>query len=346
VGDVRPADGRTAEPPILLDVTLRDGGYVNGHSWTTGEAISVVRTMEAAQIPFVEVGYLREPSGESLNPSMRCEPPYLLALAAEVERTRLVVMVRPAETPKKLIAGLRGQGVGMVRVLAAALDVGSAASYVEAAQAEGLSAAVNLTHASRFGPDEIAAAAAQAARAGAEFVYLADSNGSLFPEEVTARVAAAAEEVRAAGAPDGSVAIGFHAHDNLGLAFANTCAALRAGVGAVDASLGGIGKGGGNLRLELIAGHLAFHGAAGYLLDPLVSDRTTSAAKLKMLADGPSNALVTGLLDVSLDQYRQFQEQAARHGYDQLLRYGLEMHDPVNESFGNSITPRARTRKE
>lgn len=312
--------------PILLDVTLRDGGYVNGHSWTAWEAACVVRTMAAAHIPLVEVGYLREPSGLSRNPSTRCEPAYLEALAAEAGDTRLAVMIRPGEAPKELIRGLGGRGVGLVRVLAAALDVASAAPYLEAARAQGLPAAVNLTHASRFGPERIAAAVAEAARAGAAIAYLADSNGSMFPEEVAQRVAAAAEA--AAGAGDGPFTVGFHAHDNLGLAFANTCAALQAGAGAVDASLGGIGKGGGNLRLELIAGHLALRHGAGYRLDPLVRERTVAAAKLRMLADGGSNSLVTGLLDLNHDQSAEFLEQAARRGYDQVLRYGLEAATP------------------
>ncbi|MDI5964529.1 hypothetical protein [Streptantibioticus silvisoli] len=315
--------------PILLDVTLRDGGYVNGHSWTADEAVSIVRAMEAARVPYAEVGYLRTATGEALNPSERCEPDYLEVLAAEVRRTRLVVMVRPGEVAPQDLKGVSSTGVGMARVLASRLDVDTAAPYIEAARAEGLTAAVNLTHASRFSPAELGAAVRRAAGAGAQIVYLADSNGSLYPRDTTSRIRAAVE---AAGAgPDGPV-IGFHPHDNLGLAFANTFAALDADAGAVDASLGGIGKGGGNLRLELIAAHLTVHAGADFSVDPLLRNRSTITAQLRMLSDAGGRSLVSGLLDVSLDQSLLFQRQAARHGYDVLLRGGIDFRTPAPAS--------------
>ncbi|MBS2965147.1 hypothetical protein KGA66_19000 [Actinocrinis puniceicyclus] len=314
-------------PTTLLDVTLRDGGYVNGHAWTVQEASDVVGTMEAAGIPFVEVGYLRTASGESLNPSKRCEPAYLEALATGIDRTRLVVMARPSDGGPQLIRGLARRGVGMLRVLAASLNVESAASHIAAGREEGLCVAVNLTHVSRFSPEQIAAAAGHAARAGAQIVYLADSNGSLYPEDVAARISAAVQAVPASPATrsqDEPVRIGFHAHDNLGLAFANARAALEAGASYLDGSLLGIGKGGGNLPIELIAGYLAVTVGSDVRLDPLMTDRVAAGARLRMLVDGGSSSLITGLLDLSLDQYGLFKEQTAHHGYDWLLRYGLQ----------------------
>ncbi|WP_255948826.1 hypothetical protein [Streptomyces odontomachi] len=322
--------------PLLLDVTIRDGGYVNGHDWTVAQARSVVRTMEAARVPFVEVGYLRQATGGALTPAARCEPDYLHALAAETRDTRLVVMVRPGETEPEALKGLADSGVGMVRILAARLDVPAAVPFVEAAVAEGLIPAVNLTHASRFPAERLADAVAEAARAGARIVYLADSNGSLYPEQTASRIraavqAAATEATDRAGGADGTggAVIGFHPHDNLGMAFANTAAALDAGAAAIDASIGGIGKGGGNLRLELIAAHLVRHAGADYSIDPLVQDPTTTPVRLKMIMEAGAKALMTGILDVSLEQLRGFQEEAARRGYDALLRAGAYTPAPA-----------------
>ncbi|MEU1629374.1 hypothetical protein ABZ746_29475 [Streptomyces sp. NPDC020096] len=315
-----------ARVPILLDVSIRDGGYVIGHSWTVDEAVSIVRAVAAAGVPFVEVGYLRTATGNPASPATRCEPDYLGALAAEARHTRLVVMVRPGEVSPESIKGLARQGVGMVRVLAARLDVAKAAPYLAAARAEGLVTAVNLTHASRFGPAGLGRAVREAAEAGADIVYLADSNGSLYPEDVAARVSAA---VSAAESTDGRPLIGFHPHDNLGLAFANTCAALDSGARAVDASIGGIGKGGGNLRLELIAAHLTVHTAADFSVDPLLRDHSAHAAKSRMIADTSAGTVMAGLLDISLDQSRRFQEAVDRHGYDALLRGGVDFRSPA-----------------
>jgi 4-hydroxy 2-oxovalerate aldolase len=301
--------------PLLLDVTIRDGGYVNGHEWTVPQARSVVRTVAAAGIPFTEVGYLREAAGGPLTPSARCEPDYLEALAQVAGGTGLTVMIRPGEVSPRAVKSLAGVGVRMVRVLAARLGVDAALPFVAAAAEEGLLPAVNLTHASTHSTARLAAAVERAARAGARIVYLADSNGSLYPHET-------AERVRAAVEAAADVAVGFHPHDNLGLAFANTLAALRAGARAVDASIGGIGKGAGNLRLELIAAHLVRHGGADLRLDPLMDDQVTAPVRLKMMLDAGAGAMMTGMLDVSLEQSRGFREQAVERGYDALLRTG------------------------
>ena len=301
--------------PFLLDVTIRDGGYVNGHEWTVGQAQSVVRTVAAAGVPFIEVGYLRQAVGGPLTPSARCEPDYLEALAPVAGSTGLAVMVRPGEVLPEAVKGLAGAGVRMVRVLAARLDVAAAVPFVEAAAEEGLLPVVNLTHASTHSAARLAEAVARAVRAGARIVYLADSNGSLYPHGTAERVRAAVEAAEGA-------AVGFHPHDNLGLAFANTTAALEAGARAVDASIGGIGKGGGNLRLELIAAHLVRHAGADLRLDPLMHEQVTAPVRIKMLLDAGAGAMMTGMLDVSLEQSRGFREQAAERGYDALLRAG------------------------
>ncbi len=265
----------------------------------------------------MEVGYLRTPTGNALCPAARCEPDYLRTLAAEVHRTRLAVMVRPGEVDPAALAPLGDLGVGLVRVLAPGLDLVPALPYLAAARDAGLLTAVNLTHTSRADPARLALAVSRAAQAGAGLVYLADSNGSLYPEDVTRRVSAA---VHAATEQGPGPVIGFHAHDNLGLAFANSCAALDAGATALDASIGGIGKGGGNLRLELIAAHLTLHLGADFSLDPLVKDQSTVSTRIRMLAEFSAENVLSGLLDVSLDQSRLLREQTARHGYDALLR--------------------------
>ncbi|KXK62332.1 hypothetical protein AWW66_08870 [Micromonospora rosaria] len=294
----------------MLDVTLRDGGYVNGHSWTTREAEAIVRAVGAAGVPYVEVGYLRE-AHQPHRPSASCPPGYLDALAAVADRPQLTVMVRPGEVPVSRIAELPGCGVSMVRVLVPGGAVATAAPYVEAARATGLAVATNLTRVSERKQDEIAAVIAACVEAGAHLVYLADSNGSLDPETVAAQVGAAT-----AACP---VPVGFHPHDNLGLAFINTKAAMAAGATAVDASIAGIGKGGGNLRLEVVVAHLIVRHGADLRLDPIAADQTTLATQLRMLADGTTKAVLTGLLDLNLDGAAEFDDLVAENGYDAAL---------------------------
>lgn len=293
--------------PTLLDVTLRDGGYVNGHSWTLREAEAVVRAVGACGVPYLEVGYLRD-AHDPRRPTASCPPAHLDALAAVDGRPALAVMVRPGEVPVARIAQLPDHGVSMVRVLVGGASADQARPYVAKARETGLAVATNLTRVSERDEAGIAAAVRACAAEGAEVVYLADSNGSLDPDGVAARVTAARD---AAGLP-----VGFHPHDNLGLAFINAKAALAAGATALDASIAGIGKGGGNLRLEVVVAHLIVRHGADLRLDPIADGATTLAARLRMLADGSTRAVLTGLLNLNLDSATEFDDLVAANGYD------------------------------
>src|SRR5439155_939888 len=87
-------------------------------------------------------------------------------------------------------------------------------------------------------------------------VYSVDCAGALVPEGVRARVEAVAARVGA---------VGFHAHDNLGLAIGNTVAAIEAGASQVDGCLRGLGAGAGNAATELLAAVLDRMGIASGL---------------------------------------------------------------------------------
>jgi 4-hydroxy 2-oxovalerate aldolase len=82
-----------------------------------------------------------------------------------------------------------------------------------------------------------------------DYLYLVDSFGAFFSEQVTSYLKLYREH-----APDKEV--GFHAHNNQQLAFANTQQAIIDGVNLLDATVNGIGRGAGNCNLELLVSFL------------------------------------------------------------------------------------------
>jgi 4-hydroxy 2-oxovalerate aldolase len=80
---------------------------------------------------------------------------------------------------------------------------------------------------------------------GADCVYIVDSAGAMLPHDAAARVRALKGAL--------SIQVGFHAHNNLGLAIGNTLAALEAGADQIDGCLRGLGAGAGNAATELLA---------------------------------------------------------------------------------------------
>jgi 4-hydroxy 2-oxovalerate aldolase len=79
----------------------------------------------------------------------------------------------------------------------------------------------------------------------ADYFYLVDSYGGVFPKDVREIVGLVKDLT-------GSVSLGFHGHNNLELALINTLTAIEAGCEIVDATITGMGRGAGNLKTELL----------------------------------------------------------------------------------------------
>jgi 4-hydroxy 2-oxovalerate aldolase len=285
----------TADRITVLDVTLRDGGYVNGHSWSRRDAATVVEACAAAHVSYCEVGYFRPHREGPVDrwPAASCPPDYLRELSVLSGGMTLGVMAHARDVELADFARLAALGVGLVRLPAQAALLPKLAGHVEAAKAAGLLVSVNLIRVSEVATRDVSAAAASAARFGADVFYLADSNGSLFPDEVAERIRAAADGT--------DIALGFHAHDGLSLAFINSLAATEAGCSYLDASLGGLGKGGGNLALELVVGYLRKRGETGLSMAPLVPAAATVIEPWRGGVTARSESIATGLLDLNLD---------------------------------------------
>ncbi len=284
--------------PVLVDVTLRDGGYVNNHSWSRSQSLAIVASCARGGIPFSEVGYFRPRQhadrGESF-PAACCPPDYLEALHAASPAVTLTVMAHLRDVRTADYKLLADCGAGMVRLPAQASQLADIAAHVAAAHEAGLRVGVNLIRVTELPESEISRAAAIAAAAGADVFYIADSNGSMLPGDAARLTALACEA--AAG-----TAVGFHGHDGLSLAFANTLAARQAGASYLDASLAGMGKGGGNLALELITGYLRAREGAPLAMAPLA--HTAASVLAPWRGDGVGarcEAMASGLLDLNLD---------------------------------------------
>jgi 4-hydroxy 2-oxovalerate aldolase len=288
----------------LVDVTLREAGLANGYSFTLAQATAIARALDRAGIANIELGY-RRPRLSDIS-GAACPPAYISSLRAVCKRAELGVMIHHAEVTIDEYARLRDQGLGLVRFALAASEFDALAVHARAACAAGLHFTVNLTRVSEV-PPEVAIDVARAAEdAGARCFYVADSNGSLYPH----RVATLASRLRAAV----GIALGFHAHDNLRLAFANALVALSNGFTWIDASLGGAGKGGGNLILELIAAHLGIY--AGHdRPDVLALARAHHEfVEPAMPASRQSCHALFGLLDYNMDKICKLSHQAEHLG--------------------------------
>lgn len=130
-------------------------------------------------------------------------------------------------------------------------QVSGAVEMIEYLHSLGYETSCNIMAISQIGQDQIRQALEMISESSVDVIYLVDSFGSLYPENACELSKLYLEIAEKTGK-----SVGFHAHNNQNLAFANTIETLSYGVSYLDASVMGMGRGAGNCQMELLLGFL------------------------------------------------------------------------------------------
>lgn len=233
----------------LLDCTLRDGGYINGHDFSSSQISAILTRLAVSGVDVVEVGYFRRRRLERHATTIAQCPHAFLASLARDEPVRYGVMVSPADVEIADVDELADLPVSVMRITCNEENLPKVAALAERGKGIGLTVCANITRVSERSHAQLTDISRRLAGAGVDALYAADSNGALYPADVTAIVG---EMRRHFAGP-----LGFHAHDSLHLAVANALAAMAAGATWVDGTIGGVGKGGGNAAIEVLLAEMS-----------------------------------------------------------------------------------------
>lgn len=235
--------------PRLLDCTLRDGGNQNNWRFSQSQANEIVARLDRARVDVIEVGY-RGGSGSRRDPDAGLTADSSVEFLRSLPKTthaEIAVMVVPSVCQLSELESLAANGVSVLRIAAYPWDLQLTGAFVVRARELGMTATVNLMAVSYVSSEAIVDHVTRS-DSRPDVFYIADSFGSLRPEDIAVRIRLLHD---ALGVP-----LGVHVHNNLGLAAANTMAALSAGATWVDASLCGMARGAGNLPTEQAVGLL------------------------------------------------------------------------------------------
>lgn len=237
----------------ILDCTLRDGGYYTNWDFSQELVKSYTTTVSQLPVAYLEVGYRNLPHPDYFGEFFYLPESSLaqFSQAAEAGLKLAIMMDEKKYTPQEVPSLLkRCQGsVHLVRMTVRPSKIDEGIALAKAVKSLGFEVALNMMYLSKMREDLSSLLKFKDHGDSIDYLYLVDSYGACFPAQIKA-----AFEFAKANLP---MKIGFHGHDNIGLAFVNTLTALEAGADIVDATILGMGRGAGNLRTELITAYLS-----------------------------------------------------------------------------------------
>ena len=240
----------------VLDTTLRDGNKLPFVVLTAREKLQLARRLADMGVDVIEAGQ------PALSPE---ESECVSLVAAEVEGTAVSACARALEgDTERALDCLRGARIPYLHVFmpvspwflnrimkkSAAESLREIGRCVRLGKEAGVKVQFSLSEAPHADPGFMADAVAAACEAGVDVLSAADTNGILMPADVTRLLDMLRGLTGRCPVPP---VLGVHCHNDLGLATANTLAAVEAGATHVETTIGGFGARAGNAALEEIA---------------------------------------------------------------------------------------------
>lgn len=247
----------TYRPDIkLLDCTVRDGGLMNNHHFNDTFVKNVYLACVEAGVDYMEIGY---------KGSKKIYPPPEFGPWKHCDEADIRRIVGANDTPLKICVMADAERcdyhqdilpksesvIDVVRVATYIHQIPTAVDMIQDAHAKGYETTCNLMAVSVVPDGELDEGLKVLAASDVDAIYIVDSFGALYSEQIQALTRKYLEAVKDTGKE-----VGIHAHNNQQLAYANTIESLILGACRLDATFDGMGRGAGNCQLELLLGFL------------------------------------------------------------------------------------------
>ncbi|OXM86965.1 4-hydroxy-2-oxovalerate aldolase [Paenibacillus rigui] len=230
----------------ITEVALRDGSHPLAHQYTVEQVLRVAKALNDANVPYIEVSHGDGLAGSSLQYGLsRTNELELIEAAVSVaDQSKIAVLLIPGIGTVKELKEAAALGAKMARIATHVTEADVAPQHIAAAKELGMETVgfLMMSHMAETG--KLVEQAQLMESYGADTVYVVDSAGALLPDQVRERIRALKQHI--------GVNIGFHGHNNLSLAMANSLVAIEEGATRIDGSVRCLGAGAGNTQTEVL----------------------------------------------------------------------------------------------
>lgn len=229
----------------ILDTTVRDGSYAVDFKFSCEDVSEIATKLEKLGFEYIEIGH-----GQGLNASspehgisLHSDIEYMETARSVLKKSKFGFFCIPGIARLEDLAIAKEHGVSFVRIGVNADQPESAREYIKEAKKLGLTVMTNFMKSYIVSPEQFAQNTMLVEDYGADCVYIVDSAGSMLPEEIG--------EYYDAVKKNSKIQLGFHGHNNLGLAVSNSLYCVDRGFDFIDCSLQGLGRSLGNASTEM-----------------------------------------------------------------------------------------------
>ncbi len=237
----------------ILDCTIRDGGYLNNWNFDKKMVTEIIKALSQTGIDIIEIGFKTSEKyydKDNYGPWRFCEEKDLQDVIKFIDKNNIKIgaMVDFGKISLQEISDKEDSYIDIIRVAAHKNRLDDALGLIKNIKLKGYATSLQMMGFSTFSKKERESVIKLIQNNKPDYAYIADSYGSILPYQINELFEPLLQ------IPD--VKIGFHPHNNLQMGFANAIEAIRCGVDIIDGSMYGMGRGAGNLPIEIVLSYL------------------------------------------------------------------------------------------
>lgn len=230
----------------ILETTLRDGSYAINFQFTASDTAIIAGQLETAGFNIIELGHgiglgaSRVGKGDAAE----SDEGYMRAASETLKTAMWGMFCIPGIATLEDIDLAARYGMKFIRVGTNVTEMEESEEYITRAKRHGMLVSANFMKSYAMEPKKFAEKASLSQKFGSDILCIVDSAGGMLTSEMEQYIKAVQEKC--------DIKLGFHGHNNLELAVANSLRAIELGVSIIDSSMQGMGRSAGNAPTEIM----------------------------------------------------------------------------------------------